>query len=702
MTVIYPPVCFPIIETYNRTGRRLRWLCLTCFCIALPSAAIDGATLLLGTITGPGWRAEDVALRLNGFSANRAHIQFSARRVVLPAAFGELADVNLDCADALVSDALIRCEQGRLSMRTALLDNAEFTAAFAYRPADKVLDVHLTDIPFAQGRLTLALTTQATAWRATLSAQSVDSARLPALLRKTTMWPPGYKVQGQVSGSAQLHGNAEGVMGMEARATMTEFGFSSADGVHAGEELSLDVEAKVTRHADHWKLAGELQAQNGTLCIDTCWTLPATPVRVTTAAQWSTRTRRLEVERLHLTQAGLIDAEARFTIDLAKTAELQALNFVLKPSSLADLYATYLQPLAIGSAFERLKTAGRIGASIDYRAQGYSRAQVTLDAVTINDGNERFGVEGISGDIHWTNGEKPVASALRWENGHIYRLTLGSGALSVSAHDSNLRLLQATRLPILDGALEVRQFEVENAATDAMRLRFEGSLLPVSMEALSRALEWPLMSGKLSGVIPEITFADGVLAVGGVLLIRAFDGAVTFRNVRLERVFDVAPVLRADIDIDAIDLLALTRTFSFGSIQGRLGGFIHDLRLIDWLPVAFDAYLRTPLDDKSRHRISQRAVENLSSLGGGVSGVLSRGFLRLFDDFSYAKLGIRCRLHNGVCEMGGVAPAPNGYYLVQGGGLPRINVIGFAERVDWDTLVKRLQVITAGNAPVIK
>ncbi len=33
--------------------------------------------------------------------------------------------------------------------------------------------------------------------------------------------------------------------------------------------------------------------------------------------------------------------------------------------------------------------------------------------------------------------------------------------------------------------------------------------------------------------------------------------------------------------------------------------------------------------------------------------------------------------------MGGVAPAESGYYLVQGRGLPRIDVVGFASEVDW-------------------
>jgi hypothetical protein len=112
------------------------------------------------------------------------------------------------------------------------------------------------------------------------------------------------------------------------------------------------------------------------------------------------------------------------------------------------------------------------------------------------------------------------------------------------------------------------------------------------------------------------------------------------------------------------------------------------------MPEAFDASFFTPPGDRSRHRISQRAVTNLSSIGGGSSGsvaaALQGGFLRFFDEFRYDRLGLSCRLANDVCVMGGVLPAPGGYYIVKGAGLPRINVIGSQNRVAWTTLVRQL------------
>jgi hypothetical protein len=122
-----------------------------------------------------------------------------------------------------------------------------------------------------------------------------------------------------------------------------------------------------------------------------------------------------------------------------------------------------------------------------------------------------------------------------------------------------------------------------------------------------------------------------------------------------------------------------------------------------WRPVAFDASFATPAGDTSRHRISQKAVDNISSIGGGgVGGVLSRSMLRFFDDFPYDKLGISCRLENGTCEMGGVASAANGYYIVKGRFLPpRLDVIGFADRVNWSSLIAQLVAVTRRQSDAV-
>ena len=80
----------------------------------------------------------------------------------------------------------------------------------------------------------------------------------------------------------------------------------------------------------------------------------------------------------------------------------------------------------------------------------------------------------------------------------------------------------------------------------------------------------------------------------------------------------------------------------------------------------------------------------------------------LFSDFGYRRLGIGCRLENQICTMSGLsgsagAQDENAFTIVEGSGVPRLDVIGFNRAVDWTTLVQRLLAAGKGEvAPVIE
>jgi hypothetical protein len=113
--------------------------------------------------------------------------------------------------------------------------------------------------------------------------------------------------------------------------------------------------------------------------------------------------------------------------------------------------------------------------------------------------------------------------------------------------------------------------------------------------------------------------------------------------------------------------------------------------------------LQTDKQWKGRRRISQRAVNDISSVGGsGLIAGLQAKVLGFFDDFGYEQIGLGCLLKDNVCRMEGIGSAGDGYIIVAGAGLPRIQVVGFRRRVDWPTLVARLNAATQGQAPVIQ
>ena len=104
-----------------------------------------------------------------------------------------------------------------------------------------------------------------------------------------------------------------------------------------------------------------------------------------------------------------------------------------------------------------------------------------------------------------------------------------------------------------------------------------------------------------------------------------------------------------------------------------------------------------------RQRISQRAVQNISSVGEGMYiGGLQGQLIGFFDDFGYARMGISCRLANGVCRMGGLRSVGNAFTILEVTVIPHLRVVGHNRNTDWPTLVERIGAAIGGEvAPVV-
>jgi hypothetical protein len=226
-------------------------------------------------------------------------------------------------------------------------------------------------------------------------------------------------------------------------------------------------------------------------------------------------------------------------------------------------------------------------------------------------------------------------------------------------------------------------------------------LEPISMAHFSTSLNLPTMSGKASAEIPLVTYSGGNLTTDGSMVLNIFNGTATVTHLTMQYPLGVAPKLNADIALRNLDLGDLTRTFSFGAIEGKLDGDIEALELQNWKPVRFDAKVQSS-PGQYRKKISQRAVENISALGGGgAAAAVQRSFLRFFEQFNYGKMGLSCSLRNDICQMGGIESTPQGYVIVKGSGIPAITVMGYNQTVGWSELLARIQRVTDGNSRAI-
>ncbi len=669
--------------------------------VTLPAQALEGLTLALGDLQGAGWSLQELSLDLDWREDGGLRARLRAARASLPPPLGEVHDLHLDCARLDLQATRIRCQEGRLQAESDWLPGLNAGFGWELDRGTGALQLQLRDLRTPHGRLDAALQLQDGAWQATLDIHELQLAGLPALAAPWYTEAQDWSLQGRLQGQLRLAGRDTTPASLAADLQLRDLGYANAAGDQAGEGLELRLQAQGKTVSMGWELELQARAGQGQLYAAPMFLEFDPAAALELQASLASGKQGIAVTAFRWEHPGILRAAgtARLAAEGMVPAQVQ---LDIEQAIFPGAFTTYLQPWLLDTSFFDLGTRGELTGGLHYQDGGITQLQLELQDLSVDDPHDRFQVEGLAGRFDWADDDQARRHQLRWTRAQLYRVALGALEVDIQTRGRQVNLAAPVRMPVLDGSLLVDHFELDYGTTMAWSL--DAALTPVSMAALTQALDWPEMAGTLSGMIPSVRYVDGELQVGGTLLVGAFDGDITVRNLRMEQPLGVVPRLWADIHIDRIDLETLTRTFSFGRIEGRLNGAIEGLRLEAWKPVAFDAWLATPEDDRSRQRISQRAVDNLTNIGGGgVGGALSRGFLRFLEDFPYQAIGLRCRLENGICHMSGVAPAERGYYLVKGRFLPpRIDVIGYEEWVDWESLLERLRTVTAEEGPVVR
>jgi hypothetical protein len=527
--------------------------------------------------------------------------------------------------------------------------------------------------------------------------EQVPSAWLGAFV--ANLWTKGQLRQGTLAGRLDIHAPAKGDFEIHGPLKLRGFALETPDGAIAAGALDADARFAFNRTPSQRRFAVDLVLHGGELLAGGLYAaLPKTPVLASLRAQqagagdWVASSMDWN-DGSAMTAAG----HARWSAQGLRAFDLQA-----RSEDLGVAHGRYLTGWLDPAGFAGLQLQGAAAVELALDADGWRSAHAQLRGVDAIDAKQRFALHGLAGDLRWTADATTVASAMHCDSGALFGIPLGASSLAWRSQSRHLQLAAASSVPLLGGTLRIDRFDlVPGDATSGARFQVGLSLLKVQVAQLAKAFGWPAFGGTLDGSLPSASYANGVLGFDGGLTAQVFGGKLAITRLAMERPFGSDPSVSADIAIDDFDLQALTGVFGFGEISGRLDGSIRDLRLLDWTPIAFDAEVHS--DDKApdRRRISQRAVSDLSNVGGGgIIGGLQAQALKIFKDFGYARLGLSCRLANNVCRMDGVGSAGAGYTIVEGSGLPHITVVGFERQVDWPTLVARLKAATEGKVVI--
>ncbi|QIL20977.1 hypothetical protein [Thermomonas sp. HDW16] len=664
-------------------------LCLLAALGAMPASA-RSMQAKIAKITTPVATLEQVRVRVDwAADAQSGELQLWAGNVEAPDLGYRYRDLHWRCPLQREGKDGWRCAGALRSGTSAPLQLAvRFDAA-------------TTQASLSKGGARIALDRNA----ASPDLTSFDLTRVPIQWAQVLMskaWPEANLKSGEFDAQLMIDAATGRPLRISGPLTLRGIGLETADASIAGEKLGgrFAIDYRTTPALSLLALDGELRGGEF-LAGNTYVALPATPVGLRIDAMQHAG-NGWELPRIEWRDGDALTAEG--SASFASDASLQALDMQVHSSDMSPLRQRYLSGWLGLFGLGEVDLHGAMDMHVQLRDGRLQVADARVHGVDLRDPNERFVFDGLQGDVRYSAGA-PVQSELRWQRGKLYGLDFDAARLPFASSDGLLRFREDATVPLMGGTMTFRDLTIRPPQGEAgADIRFALVLDDIDFGRVSQAIGLPAFQGRLSGTIPNAHYANERVDFDGGLSMQLFDGRVAFSSLALERPFGSAPSLSADIALDDLDLLRLTEVLGFGSITGRIDGRIDGLRLVDWTPVAFNARFITDERPGVKQRISQRAVQNISSVGDASFVTSLQGqLIGLFDDFGYRRIGIGCRLANEVCVMSGLHSGNNAFTIVEGAGLPRLSVVGFNKQVDWPTLVERLAAVGSGDVkPVVK
>ncbi|MGH8033502.1 MAG: hypothetical protein ACREO8_14375 [Luteimonas sp.] len=574
---------------------------------------------------------------------------------------------------------------GGAPMRLALDLGTATTAATLSRGASRVALQRSAATP---DDTTLDLIRVPLAWTQALASQA---------------WAAGRLTGGTLDGPIRVHTPTRGPLRVDAALSLADGAIDTADASIAAQKLAGSIAIDYRRFDASTLLGVAGTLRGGELLFGgTYIALPASPVALQLEAmQRDGEGWTLPSFHWRDGEALLVDGSAALTPAL----DIDRLDLRIHSADAAVWPARYLSGQLGVSGLAGLQLRGGLDAQLAFAHGDLAMADARLRDVALHAADDRFAFEGLDGDLRFSSDATAVDSTLRWRSGALDGIAFGAAQIGWRSANGELTTRAAIAVPMLDGSFRFDTLTLRPPKGDrGLSMDFALTLDRLDIGKLSASLGGPAFRGTLSGRIPAARYANERIDFDGGLAVQAFDGTIAATSLSMERPFGVAPTLSADLALQSLDLQSITEVFGFGSISGRLDGRIAGLRLVDWSTSAFDAELHTVPTRGVRQRISQRAVQNISSVGDAsfVTSLQGR-LIGLFDDFGYRRIGISCRLSNEVCAMGGLRSADNTFTIVEGSGIPRLDVVGFNRQVDWPVLVERIEAVGSGDLqPVYK
>jgi hypothetical protein len=267
----------------------------------------------------------------------------------------------------------------------------------------------------------------------------------------------------------------------------------------------------------------------------------------------------------------------------------------------------------------------------------------------------------------------PTPGFIRFASIQARRLTIDSLQVPLVIAQNALEVAGPVIIPLFGGKIRLYGVQADDVLFPT-RYHFGVAVEGVDLGRLTRRLTGTEYPGRVDADFGHMTYENNRITSAGRAVVRVFGGEIQAANVFVE---NIASSRRAggDITFRNINLEEVTRNIAIGKMTGIIQGSLKDFVMEYGQPASFTLEIESVEARGVEQRISMDAIQSISILGTGADSALNQGIARLFKEYPYSKIGLRCVLRNDQFSVNGTIHDGGKEYLVRRGFLRGVDVV---------------------------
>jgi len=533
--------------------------------------------------------------------------------------------------------------------------------------------------------------------------------------------PSDWNIEVQDSIQINVTGPRTGPWQVKAKLSFDDLVFQNKDGSIMGEKVSLStgIQGAVDLKRSRMTFAADIDAQAGEALYDRYYlNLKKNSIVASCNGTCDLQKRLIELSRLRFDLTGILPLEIQGFLKQGPSKANADVTVILPKVPLTPIVHHFLQePYKTEKPFlTTLETEGTVSAQ--FRINGSQDAWQVKGRLGWIGGNfslpeKGIAIEGILVDIPvWyrtgvaKTPVKTLSGKLEVESITLPLLPKQPLNILLDTGPNRISVESPTVIQVPGGDLCLGSVQVEKLfgpdLTVQTRLEFD----EIKLQPLLSKIWMRPLSGALTGTLNPIRYKNHAVTTRGELKAEVFEGKIILSDLGASGIFTSAPVFRLNVKLEDLLLSQMTTDTAFGKIEGVLKGHLRDFEIAYGQPQRFNLLLETVQKKGISQKISVKAVENISQIGGGQSPFmgLAGAFVSFFKKFPYEKIGIQANLENDVFTVNGTIREGGTEYLVKRGSFSGVNVVNqnTDNRISFKDMVKRIKRIGSKGDPVVK